>query len=163
MLKARQQEHSKVRDIEYETLETQSYMVSPIFTNQEVSLLHALRSRSTDCKANFKNKCGLNNQQCRICNVGQEDQLHLLECDKLNNCLKTKDVANSGAKYKDIFSKEVGKHKVITALFNMLFKLREKIIEEQNCQQAPSPTGVELNLSNNLHSNVLFAHILLNK
>ena len=108
MLKARQQEQSKVRYIEYDTLETQSYMVSPIFTNQEVCLLHALRSRSTDCKANFKNKYGQNNQQCRICNTGQEDQQHLLECVQLNNCLKTKEVDNSGSKYEDVFSKEVG-------------------------------------------------------
>ena len=32
------------------------YMVSPIFSNEEVNLFHHLRSRSGECRANYKQK-----------------------------------------------------------------------------------------------------------
>ena len=55
-LKDKQKQHSKVRDIVYNKLETQPYMQSPIFTNEEVNTLNALRSRLVNLKTNFKNK-----------------------------------------------------------------------------------------------------------
>ena len=66
-LTAKQQQHSKVRHIQYDKLQTQEYMTSPIFTNEDVELLHALRSRSTDCKANFKQKYIHSNIKCDLC------------------------------------------------------------------------------------------------
>ena len=55
-LKSFQQTHSKVKEIVYEKLEVQPYLTSPLFSNDEVNLLHRLRSRMTECKANFKQK-----------------------------------------------------------------------------------------------------------
>ena len=46
--------HSKIQAIEYVELKTQSYITSPIFSNDDVSFLYSLRSRSIDCIANFK-------------------------------------------------------------------------------------------------------------
>ena len=43
-LKEKQKEHSKVKDIQYPSLSTQKYMLSPVFTNEEVKLLCVLRS-----------------------------------------------------------------------------------------------------------------------
>ena len=42
-----QASHEKVRDIKYMKLETQPYMVSPLFSSEEVKKLAALRSHST--------------------------------------------------------------------------------------------------------------------
>ena len=56
-LKSLQSKHSKIRSIKYDELRCQPYMTSPIFTNEEVNLLQSLRSRSIQCKVNFK---GLN-------------------------------------------------------------------------------------------------------
>ena len=53
-LKTQQKKDSKVKHIVYNKLTTQNYMLSPMFTNHEVNLLYALRSRSTKCKANYK-------------------------------------------------------------------------------------------------------------
>ena len=51
-LKAIQNPHSKVKDIIYGDIKTQSYLKSPLFS--ESSLLYALRSRTDDVfKANF--------------------------------------------------------------------------------------------------------------
>ena len=52
-----QKQHWKVKNIQYANLETQKYMVSPLFLNEYVNQLHALRSRSTDCKNDYKQKC----------------------------------------------------------------------------------------------------------
>ena len=53
-LKEKQNKHSKVKSIKYDKLKTQKYMKSPLFTNDEVNLLLAIRSRFLDCKMNFK-------------------------------------------------------------------------------------------------------------
>ena len=44
-LRSRQQTHSKVKDVPYRKLETQKYMTSPLFTDEEVALLFAMRSK----------------------------------------------------------------------------------------------------------------------
>jgi hypothetical protein len=62
-----QQSHSKVKDILYENLAVQKYMVSPLFDNDEVNTLHALRSRMVECKANFKQKFLNDNLLCQLC------------------------------------------------------------------------------------------------
>ena len=38
--------HSKIKNIHYDNLQIQKYMTSPLFTNEEVKLIHQLRSRS---------------------------------------------------------------------------------------------------------------------
>ena len=45
-LKNRQLKHTKVKEIKYNKFETQTYMLSPLFLNDEVNLLHSLRSIS---------------------------------------------------------------------------------------------------------------------
>ena len=55
-LKEKQKMHSKIKDIKYEKLEVQEYMISPLFTDEEVNLLYAIRSRALNCKMNFKNR-----------------------------------------------------------------------------------------------------------
>ena len=53
-LKSIQKLHIKVKDIKYEELKTQDYLKSPLFSNNDTSLLYALRSRSADIfKVNF--------------------------------------------------------------------------------------------------------------
>ena len=73
-LKQKQSQHSKIRNIVYPKLQTHPYMVSQLFTNDEVNTLHALRSRSVNVKANFKNKYG-NNLECPLCGFGEERSL----------------------------------------------------------------------------------------
>ena len=51
-----QKGHSKVMDIDYDKLAAKNYLSSPTFSNTEVSLLAALRSRTLrGLKFNFKN------------------------------------------------------------------------------------------------------------
>ena len=82
-LTEKQKEHSKVKDIEYLSLSTQKYMLSPVFTNEEVR--YALRSRGTECKSNFKNKYAHTNLLCLLCKAQNEDQQHILSCKVIQN------------------------------------------------------------------------------
>ena len=161
-LKSFQQTHSKVKEIVYEKLEVQPYLTSPLFSNDEVNLLHRLRSRMTECKANFKQKY-VHNLKCRMCNLEAEDQQHLLHCVELSKLFQTQSVTKGKVKYADIFSPNIEKQKVATTLFNKLFKLREHIIEEKDSQMAPSFTSVQLKMSDNLQHNVLFTQLPGNK
>ena len=68
--------HSKVRSIEYNKLETQRYLTSPIFSNEDV----ALRSRALNCKANFKNKYKENDTLCPLCPREEDTQQHMMVC-----------------------------------------------------------------------------------
>ena len=124
-------------------------MTSPIFTNDEVNLLHALRSRSTECKVNYKQKYVGSNLLCSLCKIADEDQKHLLTC-KVQN-IKSDEITKEKVKYEDIFSSDVQKQKVITVLYQELFKIRENLCENLNSQLAPSTTqSVELRTSDDL-------------
>ena len=46
-LKEKQQTHTKVQNIHYDDLETQNYLKSPLFTNEETTLLFSLRTRTS--------------------------------------------------------------------------------------------------------------------
>ena len=66
-LTEKQKQHSKVKNIQYIKLETQKYMVSPLFLNEDVNQVHALRSLSTDWKNNYKQKYINGNILCSLC------------------------------------------------------------------------------------------------
>ena len=124
-----------------EQLETQNYMISPIFLNEEVNQLHALRSRTSNCKMNFKNKYRNDNLLCDLCNNENEDQPHLLRCNVLKRKLQSTQIANNKISYESIYSDDVHKQKEIAALFLELFKLKTEV---ENSRLAPSTTDMVL-------------------
>ena len=123
-LKEKQQKHSKIKNIEYEKLETQKYMISSLFRNNEVNLLFALRSRNIDCKANFKN--GFNNILCQLCYESEDDQLHIMKCKILNQLFQSKDMSYESVENSDIFKEDIRKQKVIVNLYENLLKIRKQ-------------------------------------
>ena len=145
------EKHSKIKHIKYQKLEVQKYMTSPIFSNQEVNTLYALRSRSTECKENFKQKYVNTNLLCPLCKDENESQQHILKCRVLLSQFETTNLTKENVTYEDLFSPDVHKQKVITMMFIELFELRKKLQENRNSQPAPSPTvPVELRMSNDL-------------
>ena len=71
----------------------------------------------------------------------------LLKCKVIKTNLKTDEISKDIVKYEDIFSKDVQKQKEVTALYMNLFRLRDSLLENENSQMAPSPTRVELRMS----------------
>ena len=49
-----QKSHTKVSDIKYNKLCTQSYLNSPLFSDIEARLLFKIRTGLIECKSNFK-------------------------------------------------------------------------------------------------------------
>ena len=112
-------------------------MISPIFKNEEVNQLFALRSRTTNCKDNFKQKYKNDDLLCGLCHQEKEDQPHLLKCDVLSRKLQTTQVSRNNAEYDDIFSEDINKQKEISTIYLQLFKLKSDI-EANNSQPAYS-------------------------
>ena len=137
----KQSKHSKVKDIKYTKLETQQNMKSPLFTNEEVSLLYKLRSMAIGCKSNFKNNHSKNDLFCRICHEEEEKQVHILKCKIPNYKLKIKEILTEQVKYEYIY-KDLKKLKVITTMFFKLQNIRQQILEnEQNPNNQNNPSN----------------------
>ena len=85
---------------------------------------------------------------CTLCEQEVDDQPHLVRCTVLVNKLRTEELATGKIMYDDIFSSDVNKQKEITSLYLKLFKIRSRILEDNNSQEAPSTTTMVL--SNNL-------------
>ena len=62
---------------------------------------------------------------------------------------RSENLAINQVEYENIFSTNINKQKEVTQLYMDLFKIRDTLLED-NSQQDPSPTDVELLMSNNL-------------
>ena len=142
-LRTLQAKHSKIQDIVYRRLEIQPYMVSPVFLDEEVNILHSLRSRAVDCKANYRNMYKDDDMLCILCKIEYCDQKHILTCSVLLNALQTMNTARSKIMYEDIFNEDTFKQKEVTALYRTLLDIRKKKIQDLLEVQSPStPTEV---------------------
>ena len=131
-LQNKQQSHSKVKNIVYENLETQPYLKSPIFSNEETSLLFALRTRTAmTFRGNFshlyggKVECPLKCENQSLHEPAFKDsQEHLLWCERVK--LQNPIIAQGKAEYSDIFA-HVNRQKEVITMYLMLIEEREKI------------------------------------
>ena len=131
-LQAKQQTHSKVKNIKYTGLETQDYLKSPIFSNEETSLLFALRTRTArSFKANFSNLYG-GRVECplKCWNLSlhepppKDDQEHLLVCNKVT--ITNPNMALGKVTYDDLFG-DIARQKEVISLFLLLITERERL------------------------------------
>ena len=79
----------------------------------------------TEVKENFKNKH--TNLLCPICQKDGDSQSHLMECSELSVGLNL--MSYQSIKYEDIFSKSLKKQENATRLFESLFNVRKKLLE----------------------------------
>ena len=80
---------SKIKDIRYDSLKIQDYLISPDFNPKERNLLYALRSRSHPAKLNYR-KMNSSNLLCSLGCQEDEDQTHIFEkCRFLKNRWRT--------------------------------------------------------------------------
>ena len=124
-------------------------MISPLFLNEEVNQLHALRSKTSNCKMNFKNRYGKDDLLCNLCFLENQDQQHILRCIVLQRKLRTSQIAQKKIAYEDLYSNDVYKQKAITSLFIELFKIKS-VIEDDSSQPARSTKDMVLVGDDNL-------------
>ena len=132
-LQQKQKMHSKVRDIKYTKLETQKYMTSPLFSDEEVSLLFAMRSKCVrECRANFSSMYDETEILCKLCTERKrDDQPHVLQCNTLNSKLESDEVATGKISYQDIFGNHI-KQKEVTTLFSKLISIKKTMAENND-------------------------------
>ena len=139
--------HEKVRDISYEKLEIQAYMISPLFTREEVENLAALRSHSVrGIKKNFSSWYKPN----LVCPLGclvEDDQSHLRHCGPLLAELSTiQKEAVHHTQYQDIYG-SLEQQKAAIVAFSWLLDARERLLKAakpasgSSLDAAPSPGG----------------------
>ena len=134
-LQAQQQEHSKVKRIKYDKFEAQSYMFSPLFSNDDVALIAALRSHTVrGVRCNFRNMYKPNIYCPLKCWAPgtppvEDTQQHMLECTKLT-LVQNNTVANKQIVYDDIYG-DVAQQKAVVSIFKQLLQQRNEILENE--------------------------------
>ena len=103
-----------MRDVQFSKLETQKYLLSPLFSNKKVNTLYSLRSRSVECKANFKNKYKEGDISYPLCEIHIDDQKNMLQCPEILKKVKTNEVATYTIKYEDIFENDKKQKAIIS-------------------------------------------------
>ena len=113
-------------------------------SDEDVYILSALRSRCVECRENFKNRYSEDDRQCQLCKRSPDSQRHMLECEVINQHIKSKMIEDDKANYDDIFA-EVRKQKRVTVLFKNILEIRKKL------ESDPSTSGEVLKNSFDLH------------
>ena len=131
-----QKTHSKIKDIKYEVLETQTYLKSQLFSTRQANMLTALRSHCVrGIKSNF-NKFYKNQLNCPLqCNTETpyiDTQEHTLNCSSLK---KSPEATSISFMYGN-----VDKQYELAKKFSSLMRSREKILEAQ----VPSLPGASI-------------------
>ena len=125
-------EHTKVKNIDYKKFETQPYLSSAMFTNEDVSILASLRSHTTRGIRNNFRKLYKNNTDCPLnCQLPgappfQDTQQHLLVCSKL--ALPSTIIARTQIKYDDIYG-DTGKQIEVVSVYKQLLHTRNSLLE----------------------------------
>ena len=107
-LNKEKEKHSKMNGLVYTKLEKASYLGSPLFNNENVKLLLALRTRTVKgIKNDFRgmypdNLCPLS------CDTPDTLQ-HVLECPVLQQYHTSQEVSTSNIRYTDVFTENVRK------------------------------------------------------
>jgi hypothetical protein len=122
--------HSKVMDINHQSLNMQLYLEPNEMNIQESKFLFALRSRMVDVRANYREKHFIT--LCPGCKLEEETQEHLLRCINLQ---ETGTVTTTTPEYQDLFSCNLHKQVKIARILRTQFKLRNK---KNNHSSGPS-------------------------
>ena len=117
--------------------------MSVLFNIDEVNTLHALRSRSIDCKFNFKQKYLNQSILCPLCEKHIDDQKQMLNCEEISKRLQLNEVVDGSVLYEDIFE-DVAKQKVITSLFTKIIEIRKTLLNENLSTPAVLETSNDL-------------------
>ena len=114
--------HSKVEKVEHNTHKIQKYLQpnKTKISKEEAQLIFRLRCRVTEVKINFRGK--YDNMDCRACDMKDETQQHILECEEINKNKMEEDI-----KYEKIFNGTVIEKLKVAKKFKENFDILEKM------------------------------------
>ena len=114
--------HSKSSGLQSYKLQT--YLTTNELTTNEKQLLFQLRTRTFNCKANFKSQYG-DNLSCLLCDA-EDNQSHLLLCSRT-----TVGVSLDGIAYNDIFG-TIEKQVKVTKALSKVTRNRKILLENSS-------------------------------
>ena len=120
------EKHSKVRFLKHPVLRIQKYLM-PNETNmkkEHCEQIFKIRSRVTQAKVNFKNK--YETYECEACEIAEETQEHILQCEKILNNHKESE-PNENIEYEKVMNGNVKEQLTIAKLFMKNMEIIEKI------------------------------------
>ena len=114
------------------------YLESPLFTQDESSLLLRLRTR---CVNSIRNDFGgmYSDKNCPVntnCNTLDTLQ-HLLVCQTVQESINTPIIATHKSIYEDLFSEDIFRQKEVTTLYQLLLETRERILSSPAAEAGP--------------------------
>ena len=112
--------HSKMNNVDYQALKTQSYFHLEGIRMNEVQNVFKYRTRMTNVGANYRGRGG--NTLCPLCNKYLDRQEHMFECEVLKDTNQTEDDTNV---YKQDVTLEAARE------VSKVVKYREQLLEEQ--------------------------------
>ena len=114
--------HSKVLHISHTNLEMQEYLEANEMTVQEAKFLFAARSRMLDVRCNYREKYFTT--LCPCCNLEEDNQEHLLTCQKLDDLRTTVQILPN---YQDLFCCNLKQQINLSRILKAKFSSRKKI------------------------------------
>ena len=118
--------HTKVMHIVDNSLCLQEYLKPENVQSVKLSkFLFQSRTRMLEVKTNFRNDFKNEDLNCPLKCQNEDDQKHLLECNKIDaNCI----IGVKAHEYKDIFGNNVGKQMKIAAMLQTRMQKRKKML-----------------------------------
>ena len=138
-LKALQETHSKSKGVKYSHLETQNYLTSSLFDNEETKILFSLRTKMHEgFKANFpsmhmEKSCPLTCEDED--NLMPDSQEHLFQCKKLSK-------VKINGEYKHLYSIHEEEIKIFLEDFKRLTDLRKMLCQQLQLAPSTSPDAL---------------------
>ena len=114
-------------------MEMQPYLKNESMKVEEKKLMFWLRNRLIDVKMNFRKKYN-GNLNCRLCEVTEESQSHLLNCIVVLNDENIKE-ALEGYTYDDLFLTNMKTQAHMVYVFQSILKLRSKMLKCQTIHE----------------------------
>ena len=135
-------ETGKMCNIKYKKLTTMGYLQSPLFNQDESSLLLRLRTR---CVNSIRNDFGgmYLDKNCPVnknCNTLDTLQ-HLLVCKTVQESIDTSIIATHKSIYEDLFSEDISRQKEVTSLYQLLLETKERILSSPAADAGPLHCG----------------------
>ena len=130
--------HSKSEYLECSTIKMADYLQSAKFTTREKRLLFKLRSRTLDVKGNFPGQ--FKDLLCHCCNLAEETQSHLLQCEQLVSKLQylKEDKTNLNEMY--IYG-NLEQQEIIVRIYSDILEARDNLLIAFPSKRGPSAPG----------------------
>ena len=130
--KPRLNSFSKGRELKYNELKIQNYLLPNQLNIKQCKLLFSLRAQMIPVRCNYSHS--YDSLTCPVCEdtAHQDTQSHILQCKRLAENENT--LVKETIPYSDIYGSDVAKLSAVAVLFEKLLEKRRKILKKKEKQ-----------------------------